>query len=284
MTSTSLVSPFSVVWALLSVLALLFFFLAFLVIWLDRRQQLQTYFIYGLSAGLTVVGLNFLIILFRNNSVLMPESRFSLFFGMSMNFIKMLIFTTVGMDYSAELRYPSFPFFSRLHSDISIVGNNVSNRRNFLIHTLVITIVSILYSLALFKVTDPEMGAAVRQMMINNEVSQSDIFSPASFSLGIVFAFNEEITFRLGIQNFLAKHLNWRHDRYAIAIIVTSSLWTIGHAGALSPDWVKFAQIFPVGLSLGWLFRKYGVESCILAHSLFNITLLSLTTQLVHIS
>ena len=88
------------------------------------------------------------------------------------------------------------------------------------------------------------------------------------------FAIGEEIIFRLGIQSFLVKYLKLEGQSYWIAILITSALWTIGHAGTLQPEWVKLAQIFPVGLMLGWLFRKYGAESTILAHGLFNILML----------
>jgi hypothetical protein len=90
----------------------------------------------------------------------------------------------------------------------------------------------------------------------------------------LAFAFSEEIVFRLGIQNFLAKHFKWEGRDYWWAILMTTIIWSIGHVGMMSPDWVKMVQIFPVGLAFGWLFRRYGVESSIIAHGLFNVVLL----------
>lgn len=77
--------------------------------------------------------------------------------------------------------------------------------------------------------------------------------------------------FRLGIQNYLGAKLNNRRYGYAIAVVLTAVLWSLAHVGSLDPDWVKLAQIFPLGLALGWLYRRQGVESTIMAHALFNI-------------
>ena len=95
--------------------------------------------------------------------------------------------------------------------------------------------------------------------------------TPIGVALVGLVAIGEELVFRLGIQNFLATACNWWGRRYWLAIVATSAIWTLGHAGTLDPDWVKFLQIFPVGIALGWLFRKHGIESCIAVHVLFNV-------------
>ncbi len=97
----------------------------------------------------------------------------------------------------------------------------------------------------------------------------------------LLVAFGEEIVFRLGVQSFLAKYLKLSPNRYWIAIVVTTLLWTIGHAGALEPAWVKLVQIFPVGLMLGWLCQRYGMESSIMAHAVFNLALAFPSSYLV---
>lgn len=99
----------------------------------------------------------------------------------------------------------------------------------------------------------------------------SEVLTPIGVALIGLVAVSEELVFRLGIQNFLAAACNWWGRKYWLAIVATSALWTLGHAGALDPNWVKFLQIFPVGVALGWLFRKHGIESCIAVHVLFNV-------------
>lgn len=99
----------------------------------------------------------------------------------------------------------------------------------------------------------------------------AEVLTPIGVALIGLVAVGEELVFRLGIQNLLATWCNWWGRKYWLAIVATSALWTVGHAGTLDPDWVKFLQIFPVGVALGWLFRKHGIESCIAVHVLFNI-------------
>jgi len=95
-------------------------------------------------------------------------------------------------------------------------------------------------------------------------------------------AFCEEVVFRLGIQAFLAKVLRSKGwGRYWVAIVLTSFLWTLGHVGVMDPNWVKIVQIFPLGVALGVLFRKYGLEACALVHVIFNVTLMYLSPMLI---
>jgi len=146
---------------------------------------------------------------------------------------------------------------------------------------LIVTGGSAVYSALLFLLTKPHIAEMVQRAFAVRESSDAGRYTPFAILLVLAFAFGEEIFFRLGIQNFLAMYLKWQGNRYWAAIAATSLLWTIGHAGVLDPDWVKFAQIFPLGLMLGWLFRRHGVEACILAHGLFNIIMIGLSSILL---
>jgi membrane protease YdiL (CAAX protease family) len=267
--------------ALIYSLVLLFFSIAFFVIWLKRRQQLQSYYPYGLFIGSIFVGLEILILLSTYNKLAsLPFPFFFILIVDTINFFKLTVFTIVGIDYACALEYISFPILSGMRSDTNILGKFGSPTfSKFLLQTIAVALFSLLYTILLFKVTHPEIGSLIEQFT-DNSLSSTNL-SIASFLSVTSFALVEEIIFRLGIQNFLAKHLNWQQDRYWIAIAVTSIFWTLGHAGSLNPDWIKFMQIFPMGLLLGWLFRKQGIESCILAHGLFNILLIPLSADLI---
>jgi membrane protease YdiL (CAAX protease family) len=136
-----------------------------------------------------------------------------------------------------------------------------------------VSIIGILYSVILFSLTSPQLSDMLQKTIGPASAEFENAVTVQTILLVLEFAVAEELIFRLGIQSFLVKYLKLEGARYWIAILITSALWTLGHVGGLDPEWVKLAQVFPVGLMLGWLFRKYGVESTILAHGLFNVVL-----------
>ncbi len=130
-----------------------------------------------------------------------------------------------------------------------------------------VSVGAVVYSAVLFHFTQPQPGLIVQ----NTTSSVAESLTPTTLLVLLEFAFVEELMFRLGIQNFLGAKLIKRRYGYAIAVVLTAALWSLGHIGSLNPDWVKLAQIFPLGLALGWLFRRQGTESCIMTHALFNV-------------
>jgi membrane protease YdiL (CAAX protease family) len=147
---------------------------------------------------------------------------------------------------------PTLPPINRLRYWLTIVGVGVG---------------AVAYSAVLFLITQPRPGL-IAQNILSSDV---EILTPLTLVVILEFAFVEELIFRLGIQNYLgAKLINKRYG-YAIAVVLTAALWSMAHIGSLDPDWVKLAQIFPLGLALGWLYRRQGTESTIMAHALFNL-------------
>lgn len=151
----------------------------------------------------------------------------------------------------------------------------------YALHVVGVSALTILYSSGLFLLTSPQLSALVQQSVGTSPLAAQNVITPQSILVMLEVAVAEEIVFRLGIQNFLAKYLKVQNNSYWLAILLTSALWTIGHTGVLEPEWVKLAQIFPVGLMLGWLYKKYGIESTMLVHGLFNVVLLSLAGYLI---
>ena len=143
-----------------------------------------------------------------------------------------------------------------------------------------VAILAILYSVGLFLLTKPSLSELLTSQLGEETIAPSF----ASIMIAITFAFIEEITFRLGIQNIVAYQFNWVNEKYWFAILFSSTLWTMAHIGVLEPNWVKMAQIFPVGLVLGWLFKRFGVESSIIVHLVFNLVLVLIGDQLISIT
>jgi membrane protease YdiL (CAAX protease family) len=153
--------------------------------------------------------------------------------------------------------------------------------KDYFLTILSVSAIGILYSVGLFRLTSPHMSELAQQRFGAPSTGSSGPISLQGILFILEVAIFEEIVFRLGIQSFLVKYLKLKGNGYWIAILITSALWTLGHVGVLDPEWVKLAQIFPLGLLLGWLFRKYGAESTILAHALFNIVLAFLAPYLL---
>jgi hypothetical protein len=139
------------------------------------------------------------------------------------------------------------------------------------------------FTAILFTLTSPHVSEFVRSFsgFDAGQVTAERLATPFMLVFVLEVAVSEEIIFRLGIQNFLANVFNWRERRYWTAILFTSILWTLAHVGVIEPWWVKPAQIFPIGLALGWLYWRYGAESSMLAHGLFNVAGLLLTPTLM---
>jgi len=134
------------------------------------------------------------------------------------------------------------------------------------------------YSTVLFLLTSPA-PAGGSELTPRGVVQGTDVALFAAFLL--VTVLGEEMTFRLGIQNYFAALFGRGAAGYWVAIVLSSALWSLGHIGRVDPEWVKFAQIFPAGLALGWLFRYAGFEACVIAHAVLNLIMPFLTPKLL---
>ncbi|NQU45247.1 CPBP family intramembrane metalloprotease, partial [bacterium] len=87
--------------------------------------------------------------------------------------------------------------------------------------------------------------------------------------------FVEEVIYRGYIFEKLAAVLGRGRGKTAavpilLAMILTSALWAWQHSGLIDPDWVKWVQIFGVGIALGIARVRCGLEMCILIHLVYN--------------
>lgn len=233
------------------------------------------------------------------------------------NFFKLYLTVTLGCYYSAQLGHPVFPLVRRrqrvtmsnansadsqdpglasvaifatdtelsdapspiesatdpqLHTTVEQVVETWQTKlklRTYVLSVVGVVVGAIIFSYVLFLVTSP-------QSLGHSGKVTTQVLAVAVLA-ALEFALVEEITFRLGVQSFLAKVLRWQGSKYWLTVLVSSTFWTMGHVNMMEPYWVKLVQVFPMGLALGWLNRKFGTESSILAHCLFNLAMVFLT-------
>jgi len=133
----------------------------------------------------------------------------------------------------------------------------------------------------LIYLTDPKMTEAGENFynMVGVFYKSKEL---GSFFIAAYAPLLEEISYRFfwtGILLNLLKKFRWRWEA---TFIITSVIWSFGHAGVLEPEWVKLLQIFIYGIVLGILFRKKGIEACIISHLVSNIllTLIHLNSEI----
>ncbi len=145
-----------------------------------------------------------------------------------------------------------------------------------------IVVSAIAYTFLLFWATSPRLAISLQSnILLGPDGSTQESITLLTLMFVAEAAFFEEIFFRLGFQNFLAYTFEWHTEKYWVAIIGASLVWTLGHVAVLDPTWVKLIQVFPLGIALGWMFKKYGIESSIITHVVFNVVMALLSPFLL---
>ncbi|PAB60458.1 CPBP family intramembrane glutamic endopeptidase [Anaeromicrobium sediminis] len=222
-------------------------------------------------------------------------------------FLEIIVFVAMGMHYSELIKIRSMPFIckkfdsQRVYEERILIKEEVTedikeeiededimteiteekydesniieesvNLKEALKWVIIFVIGSIIYSTILFKIAHIDFAYILDKV----ELESSEL---AIYGLISGAAIQEEIVFRLVGQNFLMKSFNIERKNYYKVIIAMSFIWALAHLGNdIVPRGIKFFQIFPMGIGLGWMYEKFGLESCILSHLLFNIIMISI--------
>ena len=266
----------SVVYSIL----ILIFLVIFLINSIRYRKEITIYVKYGVLLAVILLVLDIAVALLVPNFFEVTP-LYSLLIIDAIVFVRTVIFTCMGIYYCSTLGIVEIPLIKRLFGKTD--GFEMATRQNYIITIIGVVVGAILFSVILFKLTSPRLSDAIKQLS-ENQGAKFGISDEPSVLLALVvitFAFGEEILFRLGVQNYLAKQFRLNGNKYWVAVVLTSGLWSLAHANILTPEWVKIVQIFPFGIALGFLFKKYGLESCILAHGIFNLSMMGLSPYLI---
>jgi membrane protease YdiL (CAAX protease family) len=156
-----------------------------------------------------------------------------------------------------------------------------SQRRAIVLTGTVVVAGMIAYSVLLFYLFSPRLGEAVRILGGGDDIHGFEEWLLVSVVV-TNFAISEEFIYRGCIQAMLTR---WFGDRQAgawAAIILTAVLWTLMHTGSLEPNWIKYAQVFPLAIFLGWWFSRAGFLGTVSIHVLFNLLMVPLAQQIIH--
>ena len=266
--------------AIIYLLFMLVFGLVFLRDCIRFRKQMNRYVLYGLFFGILLLAVDAAILL------VVPDLLEVLPIGVVIvadiiALIRMILFTAMGMYCCALLNQLDLPLTRSLFEGAPMPqGVHVTG---YLGSIILVVGLAVTYSAGLFAITSPSLSNALKELSSDqaSRLGASDEPSAMLLLVLIEFAFAEEIIFRLGIQNYLAKQFKLAGRKYWVAIALSSAFWSLAHANILDPEWVKIVQVFPLGIALGFLFRKFGIESCIFSHAAFNVIMMYLGPGLI---
>ncbi len=139
------------------------------------------------------------------------------------------------------------------------------------------------YSVVLFRVTAAQPSKLVRQALMTQEEQESYERSraagerwrpgvtPRAVALFAYLAVMEELIFRLFWLTLLLRALKRFRWRGPLSVLIVSVFWTLGHTGMIEPPWVKTIQILVIGLVVGYVYLRTGIEGAIATHLSLNL-------------
>jgi len=243
--------------------------IAIFVYYVTNFKEVNSYFKYGAF----IVGIIFII------QLLSGQIGINIIVYI-ISYLKTIIYVCIGIHLCSKLGRVDIPLIKRLFEKVE--GERI-NVKSYIISTTAVILGSVIFSYVLFKITSPSISETMKNVLINSSATGEISAAPTVQSILAIsaIAISEEIGFRFVIQNYLAKIFKLDGKKYWIAIIFSAFFWTLAHGNTLNPEWVKFAQIFPIGIALGGLYKKYGLESSIFAHVGFNLILGFFSQQLI---
>ena len=248
-----------------------------IVSWFMTRKQIRDFTRLGLRAAAAISGIYALGALLAWVEVAETHPLF-LALELTFNFLWVITIIAVGSRFALMSGLRPFPLIlpglslsgEEQYTNLAGPAAGGNTIRKLTVWILAIVAAVVAWSLLVFSLFSWEVGA-VKLYMAGVDIERLSAWNPALLLMLTGVTVVEELTFRLAIQNQLARLFAWTGKQHWLSIVLTSLLWTFLHAGAVDPDWVKFVHVFPMGLVLGWMFRRFGIESCILVHVLFNL-------------
>jgi membrane protease YdiL (CAAX protease family) len=259
---------------------MLVFFIVFIIVFFRHRKRVRPFVRFALIPAVAVILIDVSLFVIRPE-ILSATNGPAIVCVDVIAFARLIVFGAVGMFCAAALARPYAPllrkiFRRRRHCAAGLL-------RGLLPWVLAIVVLGVAYSWVLFTWIPVRLSSEMRELLEQSPLSAPLAMQPSLLAAlaMLEFALAEEVAFRLGIQNYLAYLFKLRGDKYWIAVLFSAVLWSAAHANVLEPGWAKVLQVLPLGIALGLLYRRYGVEACILTHGLFNLIMMMLAPSLI---
>ena len=115
-----------------------------------------------------------------------------------------------------------------------------------------------------------KVGLYFKHPLITMQQHSNDVIIMLNYvSVG---ALVEELYTRLFALPLIIFLLRGRRGADVLAVFLTAALWSLAHSGMIIPEWYKFTQVFVVGIILGFLFLRRGIEATIITHVIINVS------------
>lgn len=246
----------------------------FIINFFKKRKEDIYYKVYEMFFIVVLLVFNILIFTTINMYLLHPFISTGLINGMLIvvDIILLLqIYVVVfnGVYFSEKLENNDIPILKRKFFDMKKLNFNIK----YAIPVIAFGVIALIYTIVLFKIFKPNPSIFIEDMM-DVGISLEDIDYKPNFLILLIAlkaSIVEEIIYRFAYQNFFAYKFKLAGKKYIIAILISTILWTIAHTSSLDLVWVKYAQVFPMGIALGYIYKKWGLEVSILSHGLFNV-------------
>ncbi|MBI4178933.1 CPBP family intramembrane metalloprotease [bacterium] len=156
---------------------------------------------------------------------------------------------------------------------LSIAGFQRRMGFSGMLETLLVVALGGLWTRFLIQVETPDLSPVMKTISdMPSEFGMPPLEGPPQKALAYVVAaaFTEESICRLLPAAIAARAFGLRRNVLTAALTLSTLAWAAAHAGTVSPEWWKFAQVSGLGALLSVLFVRRGFWACLAAHALFN--------------
>lgn len=197
------------------------------------------------------------------------------FFILLSAFVRNFLFVCAGCLLMLRLHLPCLKLLRSFRANIRpqlLQTRHLIVRESFAAFLIMVIVTGLL--VVIIQPTESPLIAKMGKYFEHPLLSSTLDLNKPSLLLNFVMvgAIVEELYVRLfSIPLLMWLFRKWK-SKETLAIIVTSLYWALAHAGMVTPEWYKVLQVFLMGLVLGKLFLRRGIEASILTHVGINVS------------